>query len=121
MLDSSNLGNYFTRRVVDSGVSGIWDWRQWDNGMVELWGTWVGTINLGENNYSGFHYSNSVNVSYPFKLTAPKLWVDRGPSQFIAGARAFGDTETYASFTCYGHSDYSQSNVNIYLYAIGWR
>lgn len=121
MLDSSNLGNYFTRRVVDSGVSGVWDWRQWDNGMVELWGTWTGTINLGQNNYSGFHYSNSISVNYPFKLTAPKLWVDRGPSEFIAGARAFGDTETYARFTCYGHSDYSQSNVNIYLYAIGWR
>lgn len=121
ILDSENLGIYFNRRVVDSGVSGIWDWRQWDNGMVELWGTWTGTINLGQNNYSGFHYSNSINVAYPFKLTGPKLWVDRGPSQFIAGARAFGDTETYASFTCYGHSDYSQSNVNIYLYAIGWR
>ena len=121
MLDSSNLGNYFNRRVVNSGVSGIWDWRQWDNGMVELWGTWTGTINLSQNNYSGFRYSNSVNVSYPFKLTAPKLWVDRGPSQFIAGARAFGDTETYASFTCYGHSDYSQSNVTVYLYAVGWR
>ena len=121
ILDSANLGNYFKRRVVDSGVSGVWDWRQWDNGMVELWGTWTGTINLGQNNYSGFHYSNSINVAYPFRLTGPKLWVDRGPSQFIAGARAFGDTETYASFTCYGHSDYSQSNVNIYLYAIGWR
>lgn len=121
ILDSANLGNYFTRRVVDSGVSGIWDWRQWDNGMVELWGTWTGTINLSQNNYSGFHYSNSINVAYPFRLTGPKLWVDRGPSQFIAGARAFGDTETYASFTCYGHSDYSQSNVNIYLYAMGWR
>ena len=121
MLDSENLGLYFNRRVVDSGVSGIWDWRQWDNGMVELWGTWTGTINLGQNNYSGFHYSNSISVNYPFKLTAPKLWVDRGPSEFIAGARAFGDTETYARFTCYGHSDYSQSNVNIYLYAIGWR
>ena len=121
MLDSSNLGNYFTRRVVDSGVSGIWDWRQWDNGMVELWGTWTGTINLGENNYSGFYYSSSISVNYPFRLTGPKLWVDRGPTQFIAGARAFGDTETYARFTCYGHGDYSQSNVNIYLYAIGWR
>lgn len=121
MLDSSNLGNYFTRRVVDSGVSGVWDWRQWDNGMVELWGTWTGTINLGQNNYSGFHYSNSITVNYPFRLTGPKLWVDRGPSEFIAGARAFGDTETYARFTCYGHSDYSQSNVNIYLYAMGWR
>lgn len=121
MLDSANLGNYFNRRVVDSGVSGIWDWRQWDNGMVELWGTWTGTINLGENNYSGFRYSNSITVNYPFRLTGPKLWVDRGPSEFIAGARAFGDTETYARFTCYGHSDYSQSNVNIYLYAMGWR
>lgn len=121
LLDSANLGNYFRRRVVDSGVSGIWDWRQWDNGMVELWGTWTGTINLSQNNYSGFRYSNSINVAYPFKLTGPKLWVDRGPSQFIAGARAFGDTETYACFTCYGHSDYSQSNVHIYLYAMGWR
>ena len=121
LLDSSNLGNYFTRRVVDSGVSGVWDWRQWDNGMVELWGSWVGTINLGENNYSGFHYSNAITVNYPFRIIGPKLWVDRGPSQFMAGARAFGDTETYARFTCYGHSDYSESNVTVYLYAMGWR
>lgn len=121
LLDSSNLGNYFTRRVVDSGVSGVWDWRQWDNGMVELWGSWVGTINLGENNYSGFHYSNAITVNYPFRIIGPKLWVDRGPTDFIAGVRAFGDTETYAKFTCYGHSDYSQSNVTVYLYAMGWR
>ena len=121
LLDSSNLGNYFTRRVVDSGVSGIWDWRQWDNGMVELWGTWTGTINLGENNYSGFHYSNAITVNYPFRLTGPKLWVDRGPTEFMAGVRAFGDTETYAKFACYGHGDYSQSNVIVYLYAMGWR
>lgn len=121
ILDSANLGNYFTRRVVDSGVSGVWDWRQWDNGMVELWGTWTGTINLGENNYSGFRYSNAITVNYPFRLIGPKLWVDRGPTNFMAGVRAFGDTETYARFTCYGHSDYSQSNVTVYLYAMGWR
>lgn len=121
ILDSANLGNYFKRRVVDGGASGIWDWRQWDNGMVELWGTWTGTINLGQNNYSGFRYSNSIRINYPFRIIGPKLWVDRGPTEFIAGARAFGDTETYASFTCYGHSDYSQSNVHIYLYAMGWR
>ena len=121
ILDSSNLGTYFKRRVVDGGVSGIWDWRQWDNGMVELWGTWTGTINLGQNNYSGFHYSNAITVNYPFRLIGPKLWVDRGPTEFMAGVRAFGDTETYARFTCYGHSDYSQSNVTVYLYAMGWR
>lgn len=121
LLDSANLGNYFNRRVVDSGVSGVWDWRQWDNGMVELWGTWTGTINLGQNNYSGFHYSNAITVNYPFRIVGPKLWVDRGPSQFMAGARAFGDTETYAKFTCYGHADYSESNVTVYLYAMGWR
>lgn len=121
MLDSENLGIYFSRRVVNSGVSGVWDWRQWDNGMVELWGTWVGTVNLGENNYSGFHYSNAITVNYPFRLTGPKLWVDRGPTNFMAGVRAFGDTETYARFTCYGNSDYSQSNVTVYLYAMGWK
>ena len=121
ILDSANLGNYFADRVTGYYVSGIWRCRTWASGFKECWCTWTGTINLGENNYSGFYYNNSIQVNYPWKFSAPKLWVDRGPSEFIAGARAFGDTETYARFTCYGHSDYSQSNVNIYLYAIGWR
>ena len=119
ILDSSNLGNYFTDRVTGYYVSGIWRCRTWASGFKECWCTWTGTINLGENNYSGFYYNNSIQVNYPWTFSAPKLFVDRGPSQFIAGARAFGDTETYAQFVCYGHGSYSQSNVSVYLYACG--
>ena len=119
ILDSANLGNYFADRVTGYYVSGIWRCRTWASGFKECWCTWTGTINLGENNYSGFYYNNSIQVNYPWKFSAPKLFVDRGPSQFIAGARAFGDTETYARFVCYGNGSYSQSNVSIYLYAAG--
>ena len=106
-------------RVTGYYVSGIWRCRTWASGFKECWCTWTGTINLGENNYSGFYYNNSIQVNYPWKFSAPKLFVDRGPSQFIAGVRAFGDTETYARFVCYGNGSYSQSNVSIYLYAAG--
>lgn len=106
-------------RVTGYYVSGIWRCRTWASGFKECWCTWTGTINLGENNYSGFYYNNSIQVNYPWTFSAPKLFVDRGPSQFIAGARAFGDTETYARFVCYGHGSYSQSNVSVYLYACG--
>ena len=119
LLDSANLGNYFADRVTGYYVSGIWRCRTWASGFKECWCTWTGTINLGENNYSGFYYNNSIQVNYPWTFSAPKLFVDRGPSQFIAGARAFGDTETYARFVCYGHGSYSQSNVSVYLYACG--
>lgn len=119
MLDSDNLGNYFTDRVTGYYVSGIWRCRTWASGFKECWATWTGTINLGQNNYSGFYYNHSIQVNYPWTFSAPKLFVDRGPSQFIAGARAFGDTKTHAKFVCYGHGSYSESNVSIYLYACG--
>lgn len=106
-------------RVTGYYVSGIWRCRTWASGFKECWCTWTGTINLGQNNHSGFYYNDSIQVNYPWTFSAPKLFVDRGPSQFIAGARAFGDTESYARFVCYGHGDYSQSNVSIYLYACG--
>lgn len=122
MLDSSNLGNYFNRRVVDSGSWGIWEYRRWDNGMRECWGTWTGTINLGQNNYSGFYYTNAQEIAFPSGLftAEPRCWADMGPTQFIGICRAFSRTTTWVRFICAGHSDYSQSGVIVFLYCQGW-
>lgn len=122
MLDSSNLGNYFNRRVVDSGSWGIWEYRRWDNGMRECWGTWTGTINLGQNNYSGFYYTNAQEIAFPPGLftAEPRCWADMGPTQFIGICRAFSRTTTWVRFICAGHSDYSQSGVIVFLYCQGW-
>lgn len=122
MLDSSNLGNYFNRRVVDSGSWGIWEYRRWDNGMRECWGTWTGTINLGQNNYSGFYYTNAQEIAFPSGLftAEPRCWADMGPTQFIGICRAFSRTTAWVRFICAGHSDYSQSGVIVFLYCQGW-
>ena len=122
LLDSANLGNYFNRRVVDSGSWGIWEYRRWDNVMRECWGTWLGTINLGENNYSGFYYTNAQQISFPPGLftAEPRCWADMGPTQFIGICRAFSRTKDYVKFVCAGHSDHSQSGVLVFLYCQGW-
>lgn len=122
ILDSANLGNYFHRRVVDSGSWGIWEYRRWDNGMRECWGTWSGTINLGENNYSGFYYTNAQQISFPSGLftAEPRCWADMGPTRFIGICRAFSRTKDYVRFVCAGHSDYSQSGALVFLYCQGW-
>lgn len=122
ILDSENLGIYFNRRVVDSGSWGIWEYRRWDNGMRECWGTWSGTINLGENNYSGFYYTNAQQISFPSGLftAEPRCWADMGPTQFIGICRAFSRTKDYVRFVCAGHSDYSQSGALVFLYCQGW-
>lgn len=114
--------NQFARRVVNSGVSGIWDWRQWDNGMKECWGTWSGTINLGENNYSGFQYSNAQQINLPSGLfsSPPMFWADMGPTSFIGICRAFSRTTDWVRFICAGHMNTSQSGVLVFIHVVGW-
>lgn len=120
ILDSDNYASYFGDYVIEQGLSGLWRYRKWNSGVKECWCTWNGTINLSQNNYSGFNYSSTVDVRYPFTFSSfSRLWVDRGPTQFMAGCRAFGNSNSVASFVCYGHSTYSQSGVDIYLYAYG--
>lgn len=120
LLDSKNLGSYFADRVTSQGTSGIWRYRQWASGVKECWGTWTGTINLSTHNYSGFYYTDTQTVNFPFTFSStPSLQVNGGPTNFIAGCKTHGVSTTQAGFLCYGHSTYSQSGVSVYLYAIG--
>lgn len=124
LLDSSNYGNYFPDYVVEQGASNGWRYRKWNSGVSEGWYTWTGTINLSQNNYSGFYYTDAQQISYPSGLFIyePMLWVDMGPTQFIGICRAFSRTNTWCRFICAGHSTYSQSSVTVFIYSRGlWK
>lgn len=123
LLDSANYGGYFGDYVVKRGNSGIWEYRQWASGIRECWGTWSGTINLGQNNYSGFYYTDAQQISFPsglFTRDDVRVWVDMGPTQFIGLCRAFARTKDWVRFICAGHSNYSQSGVPVFLYCQQW-
>lgn len=122
---ANNASVIATRRVIESGTSGIWEYRKWDNGMAECWGTWTGTLNLGENNYSGFQYTSAQQISLPsglFTGDGPRFWVDMGPAQFIGICRAFARTKDWVRFICAGHMNTSQSGCTVFLYCQGnWK
>lgn len=111
--------------VVEQGTSGIWRYRKMNSGVSECWGTWTGTLNLGENNYSGFQYTAAQQISLPsglFTGDGPRFWVDMGPSQFIALCRAFSRTNTWVRFVACGHMNISQSECTVFLYCQGnWK
>lgn len=124
LLDSSNYSNYFPDFVVEQGTSNGWRYRKWNSGVSEGWYTWTGTINLSQNNYSGFYYTDAQQISYPSGLFMyePMLWVDMGPTQFIGICRAFSRTNTWCRFICAGHSPQSQSSVTVFIYSRGsWK
>ena len=122
ILDSDNYASYFGDRVIERGNSGIWEYRKWASGIRECWGTWNGTINLGENNYSGFQYSNAQQISLPSGLfsSSPMFWVDMGPTQFIGICRAISRTKDWVRFICAGHMNTSQSGVSVFIHVVGW-
>lgn len=123
LLDSKNYSGYFGDYVIERGNSGIWEYRKWASGIRECWGTWTGTINLGQNNYSGFYYTDAQQISFPsglFTRDDVRAWVDMGPTQFIGICRAFARTKDWVRFICAGHSNYSQSGVSVFLYCQQW-
>lgn len=123
ILDSDNYASYFGDRVIERGNSGIWEYRKWASGIRECWGTWTGTINLGQNNYSGFHYTDAQQISFPsglFTRDDVRAWVDMGPTQFIGICRAFARTKDWVRFICAGHMNTSQSGVSVFIHVVGW-
>lgn len=123
ILDSDNYAGFFGDRVIERGNSGIWEYRKWASGIRECWGTWTGTINLGQNNYSGFHYTDAQQISFPsglFTRDDVRAWVDMGPTNFIGICRAFARTKDWVRFICAGHMNTSQSGVSVFLYCQQW-
>ena len=52
--------------IVDEGVSGIWTYRKWNNGIAECWGFWQEEGIAIKEPSSGAYTSNSMTKTLPF-------------------------------------------------------
>lgn len=110
--------------IVEEGEKDGWFYRKWNSGVAECWKKYYGYgINAAANNYSGFYYSTSILVPYPFTfVNYPTVTVDGGSSNYVNFVRVFGQYQDNASFIVVGLSNAASADVIVEIRAIGkWK
>lgn len=110
--------------IIETGESDGWFYRKWNSGVAECWKKYYGYgINASANNYSGFYYSSTILVPYPFKfVNYPTVTVDGGSSNYMNFVRVFGQYQDNASFMVVGHSNITSTDIIVEIRAIGkWK
>lgn len=110
--------------IVEEGEKDGWFYRKWNSGVAECWKKYYGYgINVAANNYSGFYYSTSILVPFPFVFANyPTVTVDGGSSNYVNFVRVFGQYQDNASFIVVGLSNATSADVIVEIRAIGkWK
>lgn len=110
--------------IVEQGEVDGWFYRKWNGGFAECWKVYYGTgINSAKNNYSGFFYSETISVPFPFTFTnLPTVTVDGGSVNYMNFVRVFGKYSDKASFTVVSLVDAGNIDVTVDIKAIGrWK
>lgn len=110
--------------IVEQGEVDGWFYRKWNGGFAECWKVYYGTgIASGKNNYSGFFYSETISVPFPFTFTnLPTVTVDGGSVTYMNFVRGFGKYSDKASFVVVGMVDAGSVDVTVDIKAIGkWK
>lgn len=97
--------------VVSHGTDGIWNYRKWDSGVSECWGTWVGTLTHYANPFSGF-YGYYTTITFPDSLfiSPPNATYTAGVGNAFAWAGAYFGTTT-TEMNCYAVAALSGSQT----------
>lgn len=105
--------------VVESGVSGIWNYRKWSDGTAECWGTWGGTLTHYGTSFGGYAYYTSVyfpsgffiapplvtysgQVDSSFALTGTQLTIDKDYTNCYAISGVSGSQTVLFELDCKG-------------------
>jgi hypothetical protein len=110
--------------IVEQGEIDGWFYRKWNGGFAECWKIYYGYgINSAKNNYSGFYYSETITVQFPFTFTnLPTVTVDGGSVNYINFVRVFGKYSDKASFSVVSMIDAGNVDVTVDIKAIGrWK
>lgn len=109
--------------IVEQGEVDGWFYRKWNGGFAECWKIYYGSVNSGNTNYSGFFYSETVTVPFPFKFTnLPTVTVDGGSVNYMNFVRVFGKYSDRASFTVISLMNAGSVDVTVDIKAIGrWK
>lgn len=110
--------------IVEQGEVDGWFYRKWNGGFAECWKVYYGTgIVSAKNNYSGFYYSETISVPFPFTFTnLPTVTVDGGSVNYMNFVRVFGKYSDKASFSVVSLMDAGNIDVTVDIKAIGrWK
>jgi len=117
-------GSILADFIVEEGEADGWFYRKWNSGIAECWKKhYANGVNASENNYSGFYYSSSILVNYPFVFTNyPTVIVDGGSTNYMNFVRVFGQYQDKVSFMVVGLSNVTSADVIVEIRAIGrWK
>ena len=104
--------------VVESGTSGIWEYRKWSNGVAECWGRYGKTIN-------GNSTDATTYIDYPFSFTQAPIAIVAtsagGANSYIV--RQLSDSSTASRLRLFFANSYSgQTFIAAQIYVIGrWK
>ena len=90
--------------VVEEGTSGIFNYRKWNSGKMEVWGAWRGTVT----NYTSF----SVFSGYATTITLPTV------CQFISTPQLNYNTQVGSGFAMPGSGTIGVSTTQFNAYAV---
>ena len=109
--------------IVEQGEVDGWFYRKWNGGFAECWKIYYGQVNSAKNNYSGFYYSETVSVPFPFTFAnLPTVTVDGGSVTYMNFVRVFGKYSDAASFTVVSMMNAGTVDITVDIKAIGrWK
>lgn len=108
----AELGDY----VTEEGTSGGWNYRKWNSGKIEAWGSYSFSAKQGSSWASGLYYTDeTLPIPTGIFTTAPKKYVTPNSSQWAAySAWGNGTTSMTIRFTK-PNSNSSPGGAYIYL------
>lgn len=99
--------------IVDEGTDGIWNYRKWNSGIAECWGTWAGTLSHYGTQFGGYAYYTSVYFPSNFFIFSPLVtYSGQIDSSFCLTGSQLTDNKDYTN--CYGISGASGSQTVLF-------
>lgn len=112
---------------VESGKDGIWEWRKWSDGTAECWGHYTASgVNAAKNNFSGYYYSDILEISLPCDFLSIKDYqVNGGSADRVNFAREYGvssDNKKVGFRICGHQSEATSVDISVYVSVKGrWK
>lgn len=105
-----------TDYIIEQGSSGIWEYRKWNSGTVDLWGTYTATLSHYTTVFGGYGYYTTVPL--PFTVYSPVItYAVKVASGFAIPASALGyaGSSSLSSFNVYAISNVSGSQSTAWV------
>lgn len=115
-LDGYGIAGKGIDYIVEQGTSGIWTYRKWNSGNIELWGRYSATLSNYTTAFNGYGYYTTISL--PFTVYTPVInySVQIGSGFAIPGsALGYAGSASLSSFNVYAIANVSGSQSTVWV------